>query len=108
MFVYFCYLLIRRPPLSTRTAYRFPYSTRCRSRGVDVETRIEVRTDECTAQRVLRADLGSCGRRQQLIIRDTCGRYQVGDRRLAERERTGLVQHHPLEDRKSTRLNSSH
>src|SRR3546814_10727941 len=38
MWCYFCFVMIRRPPRSTRTDTLFPYTTLCRSRGIPPRT----------------------------------------------------------------------
>src|SRR3546814_4457966 len=55
--VYFFFLMIRRPPRSTRTDTLFPYTTLFRSEAVPFETTLHVR-DHClclAAQRAARA-----------------------------------------------------
>src|SRR5258707_9934714 len=79
--------MIRRPPRSTL----FPYTTLFRSR---VEAAVVV---------ALRRHLERLGRRDELA------RLEVGQRRRHDQVVRGDVDRHRLhEDRKSTRLNSSH
>src|SRR3546814_14970790 len=84
---FFFFLMIRRPPRSTRTDTLFPYTTlfrsRCRDQGTD------------------RSD----GRaRRQRIWRPG----HIGQQRLATLPQYPAGAQDRREDRKSTRLNSSH
>src|SRR3546814_12634123 len=102
-FILVFFLMIRRPPRSTRTDTLFPYTTLFRSDDVAIEKR-------AAAHEVQRADL------------DALGENVVGRLSLPVAAGTVLRQHfevvhqcaHPrrhlffLGDRKSTRLNSSH
>src|SRR3712207_8585395 len=87
--------MIRRPPRSTL----FPYTTLFRS----------------PRERVLAVRLDGCREGQHLVLGARHGRH-AGYGRLALRQGPGLVEEHGIhrahalqgEDRKSTRLNSSH
>src|SRR3546814_12345671 len=89
---FFFFLMIRRPPRSTRTDTLFPYATLFRSlaRGDIVPLHPDFPA------------LGEDGVRGQLgaIVADNHPRFAAFGDQLAE------LAHHP--DRKSTRLNSSH
>src|SRR3546814_13970169 len=96
----FFFLMIRRPPRSTRTDTLFPYTTLCRSRGfavVAAEVRnLALRSSDASkdiekllAQTVSQLDVGA-----NLV--DSAG--QAMDEIVASVQK----------DRKSTRLNSSH
>src|SRR3546814_13818442 len=102
------FVMIRRPPRSTRTDTLFPYTTRFRSRervavdrlgSVDLEiggqTGAALREVDPRHEDAERLEIG--GIRQAEII--VCGVGQCRDRHLADVARA---------DRKSTRLNSSH
>src|SRR3546814_16335764 len=86
----FLFLMIRRPPISTRTDTLFPYTTLFRSGG-DAEQQVDGGLDHRRFQ--LRRGI----QRQQELEDDD------GEDR-ADR----VVQHALPLDRKSTRLNSSH
>src|SRR3546814_14630689 len=88
--IVFFFLMIRRPPRSTRTDTLFPYTTLFRSEVVGMIVERRVITELIDAG----ADLGSPPRDA-----DGATAHQLGD--LAGR-RTDAA------DRKSTRLNSSH
>src|SRR3546814_12308914 len=93
----FFFLMIRRPPRSTRTDTLFPYTTLFRS-------------PELTLVGVIDADLGleggdlRAGERTYQQIAQVAGRAGRGSK-----PGEVLIQtRHPEADRKSTRLNSSH
>src|SRR3546814_21059840 len=101
------FLLIRRPPRSTRTDTLFPYTTLCRS-GV-AEPRHHLGLDRqlhrCTLERFRRERAGNAVQLEQ----DAAGL----DARRPEFRRALALAHADLgrlarQDRKSTRLNSSH
>src|SRR3712207_7049073 len=81
-FVSFFFLMIRRPPRSTL----FPYTTLFRSSGRSRSSARDVRSAALRQEQVT------------LLVRHVVERHR--------RER--LEEHHPVLDRKSTRLNSSH
>src|SRR3712207_7305202 len=83
--------MIRRPPRSTL----FPYTTLFRSLGGPVDGLSRHGQEATHAGDVRDVRLGAC--------------EQVRQERLGHVERSEQVDvHHPVEDRKSTRLNSSH
>src|SRR3546814_15738640 len=84
---YFFFLMIRRPPRSTRTDTLFPYTTLFRS-GAFHSSELHARLDA--------PDAGFVDVAGQIVEIDTAGRRGVA----------GDVAHEG--DRKSTRLNSSH
>src|SRR3546814_13646968 len=90
---FFCFLMIRRPPRSTRTDTLFPYTTLFRST-------LQQRLDDC---------LQFFERHRALVLMavDEKCRRRVDLQRVEGEALVGgqLVQHG---DRKSTRLNSSH
>src|SRR3546814_15548867 len=86
VFCYFFFLMIRRPPRSTRTDTLFPYTTLFRS-------------DACVSQRPA-AGAGTGAAAGHAVDR-------AGTKARAHPERSGAGQTH-RRDRKSTRLNSSH
>src|SRR3546814_1014457 len=67
MFFFFCFLMIRRPPRSTRTDTLFPYTTRFRSRERRRRIEIAVALEDVT-KRDLR-----CGRGHQPAFRGASG-----------------------------------
>src|SRR3546814_13011081 len=95
--VYFFFLMIRRPPRSTRTDTLFPYTTRFRSQD---ESSLEV-------------DLLAMGLHAEHVGGEG-GLEQIGQRRggpaVDQLSRRPMRVGKPAEggDRKSTRLNSSH
>src|SRR3546814_18694683 len=101
------FLLRRRPPISTRTATLFPSTTLCRSRGVVV---VPERNQLAQAQ--------GAGERGGLV-RDALHHAAVahehpgavvdhGEFGAVEALREQLLGQREAQDRKSTRLNSSH
>src|SRR3546814_20181996 len=100
--VFLFFLVLRRPPRSTRTDTLFPYTTLFRSRqrvgdagDVDREGRLQV-GDRGVAQ----------GRR--LGQETSVGNHHVEAPEALDGLRDGRVERGPVADRKSTRLNSSH
>src|SRR3546814_13811732 len=92
----FCFLMIRRPPRSTRTGTLFPYTTLFRSPEQLVAERGFVEAD-CVRELFIIGEVADELRDQR----------QVGGGGGADGERHGR----PVSmggDRKSTRLNSSH
>src|SRR3546814_3944155 len=126
------FLMIRRPPRSTRTDTLFPYTTLFRSdrghRARTVASRPVERTDErrlglfCGAALPARREAyraAEPGCRSALAARSTAARFrgirdrrpdlalQVGRRDRLQGVRESVAECDPA-DRKSTRLNSSH
>src|SRR3546814_7055744 len=113
-FIYVFFLMIRRPPRSTRTDTLFPYTTLFRSNGVCPAVAVADRVAERHAHRVaVRFQL--FGAVEHLLV---VGREGLEPGLLdpglaidhagaggAERQTDPLA---VLQDRKSTRLNSSH
>src|SRR3546814_15329176 len=89
----FFFLMIRRPPRSTRTDTLFPYTTLfrslayCRERDIAEYARLK-------AFPIIPCNL--CGSQEQL------------QRKQVRRMMDAWGKEHPARDRKSTRLNSSH
>src|SRR3546814_3859016 len=112
--------MLRRPPRSTRTDTLFPYTTRCRSVIVELKRRFSLAlllqgVDRLAmSERVYLAfaapDRAAGWRRDSRAILKLCRRLGLGllrvhpDRALVE----PLLDPLPYQDRKSTRLNSSH
>src|SRR3546814_12177005 len=91
------FLIIRRPPRSTRTDTHFPYTTLFRSRSA---------VDEIEVERLEPGGAGELDASHHVgpIVRAAQRGEHVGGGRLdAERQPV-----HATGDRKSTRLNSSH
>src|SRR3546814_17108456 len=99
MTLLFLFLMIRRPPKSTRTDTRFTYTTLFRSAVLAIDRQAQGRLPLATVVATVMSNLGfrlGMARRGITVV-DT----KVGDRYVLEAlARTG--------DRKSTRLNSSH
>src|SRR3546814_17633013 len=100
MFVYFavflCFLLIRRPPRSTRTDTLFPYTTLFRSLKVEVdvpEHLAGVRVPVLLLQPIVENAIKYGVARSRGAVTVRISAYEEAGR---------------LQDRKSTRLNSSH
>src|SRR3546814_19207374 len=87
----FCFLMIRRPPRSTRTDTLFPYTTLFRSKRM-----CEAAADAIPGAVALKPDNGSGGEKGAEGTDDSFWRKVYIEVPLAP------------EDRKSTRLNSSH
>src|SRR3546814_20424523 len=102
LYYFFFFLMKRRPPRSTRTDTLFPYTTLFRSPGSTKNVAVRQWDD-------LSQVAGEKRRRRDASARDRLHRGAVVDHDLAAR---GQVEQalgaHPGEDRKSTRLNSSH
>src|SRR3546814_17038093 len=107
----FFFLMILRPPRSTRTDTLFPYTTRFRSHGPPVlrssiTPRLEIARDESVSRRAA----VPCG--QYDLVEQLNGGLDAGggshrprpSRRMNRKETGG----NGKADRKSTRLNSSH
>src|SRR3546814_7707813 len=110
----FFFLMIRRPPRSTRTDSLFPYTTLFRSLGVLLVVRAAIvleRRQRRVEQRVLRAatfivDSALVQLEAHLAVD---ARLRVVDQRLQRAAlRAPPVAVVDQADRKSTRLNSSH
>src|SRR3546814_15685386 len=98
----FCFLMIRRPPRSTRTDTLFPYTTLFRSRAQLVRHRADggqVRPEVAAALDALRA-----AGLEHLTSPNGHGERTPAD--ISAPSTRALVT--TEEDRKSTRLNSSH
>src|SRR3546814_12492069 len=80
------FLMIRRPPRSTRTATFFPYTTLFRS---DDAYRVDLDTDNGSTDSMVATD-------------------PTSERSISARSNNGSLTVGYLADRKSTRLNSSH
>src|SRR3546814_11138625 len=99
--LYVCFLMIRRPPRSTRTDTLFPYTTLFRSdeEGIDAEV-IDLRTLRPLDKKTV---LKSLARTNRMVVVEegwpTCS--------IAS-EIAAICMEEGFEDRKSTRLNSSH
>src|SRR3546814_9178468 len=112
-FIVFFFLMIRRPPRSTRTDTLFPYTTLFRSIG---EPAVAVALElDALAARQLR-EFGQGKDEQFAVVADSGDIIMGGRDRLDERECRALSRrHHRLAlarfgddvDRKSQRLNSS-
>src|SRR3546814_18220712 len=103
--------MLRRPPRSTRTDTLFPYTTLFRSRGVmhfDIDN---IRMERPLPIAELQVqDIGLVGAKD---VGDggQCARFVLQDDAKPRRAARGVAvptQVHPVGDRKSTRLNSSH
>src|SRR3546814_8327088 len=88
LFVIF-FLIIRRPPRSTRTDTLFPYTTLFRSRGVDVDQAAESALDLVRGRGLVNIDARENVRREIEQLRDAIGRTE----KLAPVDR----RHHLLE-----------
>src|SRR3546814_11260792 len=96
---FFFFLMLRRPPRSTRTDTLFPYPTLFRSLVLDHEPGGVGVADEIVPIHLLRLqELVNQREGEQAVGAGTDAEPLVGDRRIAGLDR----------DRKSTRLNSSH
>src|SRR3546814_11520126 len=115
----FFFLMIRRPPRSTRTDTLFPYTTLFRSRDRAAAARTGrggascgVSCAECSAQLVevdRAAMLDPAGRGFEADGAPHHRRVAFDrEHQRAIREQHGVVGMDPQGDRKSTRLNSSH
>src|SRR3546814_11286559 len=95
-YVFFFFLMIRRPPRSTRTDTLFPYTTLFRSARQALQVLAQARSsDRPVALKVAQARVETAEVAAQTAV------TQAEIDRL-DRERSELL------DRKSTRLNSSH
>src|SRR3546814_14887134 len=97
-FYFFVFLMIRRPPISTRTDTLFPYTTLFRS---DEGTR---------GPWVIRQDSPSMdGTNWSLRTAGVAGiRITAHEYGFTQNAELIVTLHRTIEDRKSTRLNSSH
>src|SRR3546814_13265802 len=99
--MFWCFVMFRRPPRTTRTDRFVPYTTLCRSRREEVDEGI-----------LWRAARGPAGRLGTARVRE--GLVHLADREAEAAHRAFAQQCLPvgdlagLRDRKSTRLNSSH
>src|SRR3546814_13898485 len=97
LFFCFFFLMIRRPPRSTRTDTLFPYTTLFRSRDCILHGDLDEVTD---------AGITAIGRTLDLDDLDFACAAVVSDGQKAFLLDHGCA--FPFRDRKSTRLNSSH
>src|SRR3546814_14221055 len=101
MFVFF-FLMIRRPPRSTRTDTLFPYTTLFRSDDhADVDRDVEDLERHRAADIVGLVELAD-------LARDIALEQPDPDDQREQREEEAAFERHQEIDRKSTRLNSSH
>src|SRR3546814_1467345 len=129
--VFFFFLMIRRPPRSTRTDTLFPYTTLCRSIGA-ARVRVADRDSEELKEAQPRGVVGRCDQRRQrqrgrgrgqggelvhraiFAHRAASGRGSASSRRGSAntvspaRADSSLAAEASSTERKSTRLNSSH
>src|SRR3546814_18371548 len=104
----FFFLMIRRPPISTRTDTLFPYTTLFRSIQTEDRGFRNAARRRAMALALLRGpeetchESDDCCRRPCDPVRAGLCRADAGARPAAGADRS------PLGDRKSTRLNSSH
>src|SRR3546814_20133604 len=95
------FLMIRRPPRSTRTDTLFPYTTLFRSKDLSATRRSAPDTDWQPSLACTRAvQQSSIGRKASAAFRPLSPPVFC--------RRSGRVRRPPPQDRKSTRLNSSH
>src|SRR3546814_15612970 len=99
MCLLFFFLMIRRPPRSTRTDTLFPYTTLFRSPGVGLGGDVHGEADEFAQHRQRRA-----GRARGVAAASRVAVPHADEENLLLREGDLVVG----VDRKSTRLNSSH
>src|SRR3546814_19076155 len=98
------FLMIRRPPRSTRTDTRFPYTTLFRSE-VEAPRAIELRRDALR----LRAIVEDMDEPRRHRAHAGVGAYAFGEhRQMIGLPKIVRVEEGDPVDRKSTRLNSSH
>src|SRR3546814_5674376 len=109
MFVVFFFLMIRRPPRSTRTDTLFPYTTLFRStvmrnlRVLATDQRTDNTTDE-NGQTVVKTFSTVTVEATPKIAEEIAVSQNVGELSLSLRS----IADNKTQDRKSTRLNSSH
>src|SRR3546814_14497443 len=97
LFLVFCFLMLRRPPRSTRTDTLFPYTTLFRSEAYEWQS---------PELALLASLVGQLGLKDIATTLTQRLRKITGD---DDAQRTHLaVQNWITRDRKSTRLNSSH
>src|SRR3546814_12701496 len=109
MFIFFCFLMIRRTPRSTRTDTLFPYTTLFRS----LEHVLDLKLFERSTRAIALTSAGTELRdRIQRPIADLEEAYRSMEDLAAVRRGQVVVGALPsaslMLDRKSTRLNSSH
>src|SRR3546814_17332420 len=110
LFVYillFCFLMIRRPPRSTRTDTLLPYTTLFRSTKCSIDFSSSS-SRRCYLRYGDHDETGSAAGRRPRARHHVAGfrRHRDGGRQTPRR---ALALHHENgQDRKSTRLNSSH
>src|SRR3546814_12467562 len=102
--IFFLFLMIRRPPRSTRTDTLFPYTTRFRSQhGYGLENAVAL--EQKLAQGVAGVPLCGFARRRQRLLQNRALGVKGLVLVLVVVTEPGLL---GPGDRKSTRLNSSH
>src|SRR3546814_2165907 len=126
--------MMRRPPRSTRTDTLFPYTTLFRSVQLAAVEELDViwknravrplpdfvaqhhdRLHTLAAYLVrdlrhaqLAVDRLAAGHRHRIVVEDLVGDVDAGGHRLPDRQRAGVEVGAVAQDRKRTRLNSSH
>src|SRR3546814_17405479 len=106
MFLYFFFfLMIRRPPRSTRTDTLFPYTTLFRS-NAKMATAVVQKLIDSFVEENMAGDRHET--RQTLEFLDAQLAEREKQLRAAEQKRLDFEQQYLGQDRKSTRLNSSH
>src|SRR3546814_17469987 len=109
--VYVFFVMIRRPPISTRTDTLFPYTTLFRSHSDAMKAERAHFGPERTGKHIGHVDF--CGDRGDPVDGEARCRFADRIRDIAKCEiqaigGRGSAVHIALQDRKSTRLNSSH
>src|SRR3546814_16507879 len=92
------FLMLRRPPRSTRTDTLFPYTTLFRSTKISTG-----KTAQASAKKVAAT---TCEKTTELAVNK--GVVQASQKAGQEVAKKKIANKLDLEDRKSTRLNSSH
>src|SRR3546814_21178881 len=98
--IFFFFLMIRRPPRSTRTDTLFPYTTLLRSRGVQADPRVGRLLARRPEERDAEPHIWHRLAQPEAARRAPHAAGGSGQARPSQARRG--------EDRKSTRLNSSH
>src|SRR3546814_20280602 len=102
--MFFFFLMIRRPPRSTRTYTLFPYTTLFRSVAMTIRSFFPTRIEVAPLKKK-----GIAAFNRDLI--DVCDSLRLADKtgqRWSARHYPGGYMSYGSQDRKSTRLNSSH
>src|SRR3546814_6787308 len=105
----FC-LMIRRPPISTRTDTLFPYTTLFRSKAVEAGAHCRaIGPEHPDLDIVACLDIGGQGERPRHMVHVVAGRpIEAEVQRPCSAFLFADQLHRKAPDRKSTRLNSSH